>query len=500
MHASRILNQDYIDEPAWTTRNKTSGSFYRLKQKIKRLLISLSGNDVSSMIKDVLTADELKEISSNYIIALKKISKSVNDKTITKSKEKHFYIRSLRESGIHFQEVKELGFKCSTFLWKSSLDNRRRNLGGAPRLPIEITNEIINHMEDISEIAANRSAKLIDYEQRNPVFLYKKKKHSERYVNAMYRQTTIRDSYKQFLVLARTIDDNFNLRRKNIKYSTFYKYIDKRFKKPFKLTDLCQYCEWRKNILKDSLSFNQRFFANECNFEYKSDLLSAFYKKKKDEINEPQNSLYIQLGERIKEMENLRTLEFHRTISKNQRTSYNSYRHDVTKLDGKLLIELDFKQKIILGEGPRQLNEEWFSKIKKQAVLLGFGVYFVETKKNRRLSTDSNVNDNFENNEYKFVNCLNIDVVTDYEGMTATDLIRIFKHVMSLPEFKQIDQDNYIVWTDCGTQFRCGEFIYFLMNELALQNKSVNLNFFAEKHGIINFKIKNFVYFMIIFK
>ena len=124
----------------------------------------------------------------------------------------------------------------------------------------------------------------------------------------------------------------------------------------------------------------------------------------------------------------------------------------------------------------------------------------METIKNRRLTPDCNVNDNFENNEYKFVNCLNIDVVTDYEGMTATDLIRIFKHVMSLPEFKQIDQDNYIVWTDCGTQFRCGEFIYFLMNELALQNKSVNLNFFAEKHGIINFKIKNFVYFMIIFK
>ena len=64
---------------------------------------------------------------------------------------------------------------------------------------------------------------------------------------------------------------------------------------------------------------------------------------------------------RIKEMENLRTIEFHRTIAKNQRTAYNSYRHYVTKLDGKLLIEVDFKQKIILGEGPRKLNEEWFT-------------------------------------------------------------------------------------------------------------------------------------------
>ncbi len=85
------------------------------------------------------------------------------------------------------------------------------------------------------------------------------------------------------------------------------------------------------------------------------------------------------------------------------------------------------------------------------------------------------------------MNCLNIDVISDYEGQTANDLIRCFNHVMEMDEFKDVDQDHWIVWTDCGKSFRCAEFIYFLFNDLANKRKSVNLNFFAEKHGNFEF-------------
>ena len=97
---------------------------------------------------------------------------------------------------------------------------------------------------------------------------------------------------------------------------------------------------------------------------------------------------------------------------------------------------------------------------------MGFGIYHIDTR-----------------NGFKFVNCLNIDVISDYDGSTANDLIRTFKFIMQLEEFKKIDQKNYILWSDCGTQFRCAEFNYFLFNELPQKGKVVNLNFFCEKHG-----------------
>ena len=49
--------------------------------------------------------------------------------------------------------------------------------------------------------------------------------------------------------------------------------------------------------------------------------------------------------------------------------------------------------------------------------------------------------------------------------------------------FQLIDSKNYIVWSDTGTHFRCGEFIHFLFYELALEGVSVKYNLFAEKHG-----------------
>lgn len=49
--------------------------------------------------------------------------------------------------------------------------------------------------------------------------------------------------------------------------------------------------------------------------------------------------------------------------------------------------------------------------------------------------------------------------------------------------FKKINKTKYIIWTDCGTDFRCSEFSYFLFRELLLENIFVKWNFFVEKHG-----------------
>ena len=100
------------------------------------------------------------------------------------------------------------------------------------------------------------------------------------------------------------------------------------------------------------------------------------------------------------------------------------------------------------------------------------------------------------------IKILNIDIISDYEGTTSYYVIRSFKFLMQMPCFKAIDQFNYIIWTDCGSQFRSAEFLNFLFNEETnlenKLNKNVCLNFFVEKHGKqIYYYIVLIIFFMI---
>ena len=49
--------------------------------------------------------------------------------------------------------------------------------------------------------------------------------------------------------------------------------------------------------------------------------------------------------------------------------------------------------------------------------------------------------------------------------------------------FKQVDQKDYIIWSDTGSHFRCAEFIHYLFKELADKGITVSFNLFCEKHG-----------------
>ena len=153
------------------------------------------------------------------------------------------------------------------------------------------------------------------------------------------------------------------------------------------------------------------------------------------------------IRETILKINDLRSIEFHKSIASRQRKSYNFLRDDPNLLQGKIMIELDYKSKIRLGIGPRQPNQEFYLSQKKVSCL-GFGIYYVKKNTNQ-------------------ICCIDIDLISDYEGSTAQDVINNFKFVMSLDIFKEHDENSYIVWADCGTQLRCAEFNYFLFDELA---------------------------------
>ena len=75
-----------------------------------------------------------------------------------------------------------------------------------------------------------------------------------------------------------------------------------------------------------------------------------------------------------------------------QRESYNKDCRDFTLLSKKILIEFDYKEKLIVGIGPREIGSDFYNR--KQVSLLGFGIYY----------SDQDTQD---------INRINVDLVTD---------------------------------------------------------------------------------------
>jgi hypothetical protein len=185
-------------------------------------------------------------------------------------------------------------------------------------------------MESLSSLASNRIVKI-----------------PGRSVNAMYCSKSIKEAYKTFP------------NRANIPYSSFYKYISKKLKKPHRLTDLCDYCEHGKKIhqqIKNEARENGSLFDIEDEFDCDR-LLNVF----QDEHR---------FFDFRKNVNDLKTNLFHKKIAQRQREVYNSSRKNTEQLENALLIEIDFEQKINIGISPRQLNTEYYAQ--KQKSLLGY--------------------------------------------------------------------------------------------------------------------------------
>ena len=62
---------------------------------------------------------------------------------------------------------------------------------------------------------------------------------------------------------------------------------------------------------------------------------------------------------------------FHRNIAKAQREAYKRDRTNTELLRNKIMIEVDFKQKIIIGLGPRQINTDYYDNRNRLRTCLG---------------------------------------------------------------------------------------------------------------------------------
>ena len=166
------------------------------------------------MLEDVLTSDDKNALAAKHFRALSLFGEMYNTK---KKKLKHKYLYPVRKAGFSILEAKNMNFLTNKYMWKSCLNRRKRNNGGHPKLDNSLIEKINSRVAENSTIAANR---------------YLKKQNQ----NALYRNSTLKEAYN-------------NLPEKNkLSYSSFYLHLDNRFKKPHRLSDLCDYCEYKKVI------------------------------------------------------------------------------------------------------------------------------------------------------------------------------------------------------------------------------------------------------------
>ena len=64
-----------------------------------------------------------------------------------------------------------------------------------------------------------------------------------------------------------------------------------------------------------------------------------------------------------------KALLFHKNLARSQRQAYNKQHKNYEYLEEKILIEIDYKQKMILPMSPRQVNAEYYKL--QQRICLG---------------------------------------------------------------------------------------------------------------------------------
>ncbi|CAF0844074.1 unnamed protein product [Brachionus calyciflorus] len=340
----------------------------------------------------------------------------------TDLKERHKIIRPLKNSKMKFSYLRRIGFPLSRHIWKTCFNKNKRNKGGGNKIKSDLEYSINSFLKEKSNIASNRLC--LNKNPSDPNF--------KQLQNARYLEDNIIELYKSFPF------------SNEISISTFYKYVNLsgEFKKPFRWTDLCDYCE-RGKILKDNLDKKIKENLNiEESLELQINSIQDIVLRKTKEKVEDLNSLEeLSSDERlvletklenlngiISEIKDFETILFHKNVARSQRSTYNEQKN-ADFLKDKVFIEVDFKQKIKIGLSPRQINSEYYNQISRSC--LGFGIYY-----------NSEGHDNLK--------LINFDIISSDLNEDARAVVRGFRFLRMQEFFKEIDQKNYIVWMDCA--------------------------------------------------
>jgi hypothetical protein len=324
------------------------------------------------MLSDILTKEEKLSMIKEYREALIGLSEPINN--FVKPKKKHFYIYPLRKAGLERVEAIGLGFKCSKHLWKSCLDRSFRKSGGRSGISESLQEAIVNHVtsQAVSEIAPNRIIKKrlpgprnLEEEFRDQPENWRKGLNEiETELVPVYNRTVpLKEMYESFLN-SYSFDEMPSI-------TTFLKYVPKHSKKPMRKTDMCDYCEFarelKQNILKFTQENHEEFYETQAkNDEIDIKSYTEFYKNlennltesnlssddsSEDESNLDDDDGDVNVNKRniLTKLEDLKSIDFHKSVVKRQRHMYNLMSTDKSFFNDTIVIEFDFKQRIKYG-------------------------------------------------------------------------------------------------------------------------------------------------------
>ncbi len=95
--------------------------------------------------------------------------------------------------------------------------------------------------------------------------------------------------------------------------------------------------------------------------EKASELLTLITDASENAQDESLRDKYKNYLSAIDEIEDYQSILFHQNIAYSQRVSYSHQIKNIDFLTNKLLIELDFKQKFVIGLSPRQVSREYYN-------------------------------------------------------------------------------------------------------------------------------------------
>lgn len=245
---------------------------------------------------------------------------------------------------------------------------------------------------------------------------------------------------------------------------------------------MCEYCEHGiilkrniANIVKEENYPCQETFKIEDLFKYfNQKALKISEDLKQEHINdklliEILEGNYKKITDIIETLEDYQIVLFHKNVAKVQRDVYNKQRESVQELRDKIMIEIDFKQKIVIGMSPRQVSSEFYEQVTRGCLGIvlyymrycfffiviefeGFGVYYVDIQDKIQL--------------------INFDIISNDKSSDAKAVVRGFRILREQDFFKAIEKPNYIVWADTGKHFRNCELLGYLLGDL----KELNIN------------------------
>ena len=300
--ASNFLN-DLLNKPIeplkkWSERSLSGGSFSNLCKDVRHVLDLISGNDTVSMLKFVLSSSEIDELASKYINVIKTLSVEYNT---TAPKDRHNLIRAFRENGFSIYETRALGWNASFNLWHSCGRKESRSLGGASCKSESLISDLYSHLDSMSNISSDRTVQMLFEGVLQDV-------------NVRYMKAPVLESYNLFP------------RQNEISLSSYYNHITKQYKRPHRLSDLCDYCEYATVLNANILDFLSIFSIHvEDNKDLNChEIINQI--RNSDSDDEDTKQLI------ISKLHDLRELQFHQHISLRQRNSYNAARIDANKL------------------------------------------------------------------------------------------------------------------------------------------------------------------------